>query len=418
LIPYGSLILLCGRLGDYYGHQRVFFVGTALFTVASLGCGLAGTLGVMVSARAIQGATATAMLVASLSSVLQEFEQPADRARAMAIYSSVQAGASTAGLLLGGLLTHLLSWRWMFLINLPIGIMVCLLYRILRLDTRQPLGSVRLDIPGAATLTASLLLIMSWALNSTPTHWYSAGTWITLCSGLSLFALFVAIEARVQSPLLPLTLLLNRNLRVALGFGALRLSAISIWAIIYALYLQHVLGYNALEIGVAFLPYSSVISICSLGLSARLVLRFGCRPLLCTGAVLLVIGLLFMSRVPVKATYLFDILPPMILLGLGNGMTYSPFLLSGLSTIGKGDYGIASAILNSSALLASTLALAVVAGQATARNDRLATAAMSLPSGQADSYSIALLIAALLAVGAVLVSLYVEERRQPVTAGE
>jgi EmrB/QacA subfamily drug resistance transporter len=407
-ISCGALLLLSGRLGDWYGHHRLFLLGTALFTLASLACGLAETPALLIGGRAAQGAASAVVLTVSISCIMEDFPEPSQRARAMAVYSCVQAAGGSMGLLIGGVVTYALNWRWLFLINLPIGAIIGLLHGLMREESRER-TRVSLDLAGAVTITASLLLTISAALSLADAGWLSVYTWGPLGAALSLLALFVVIEARTQSPLVPLTLLRERNLRVTLGAGALWAGGIYIWSVMAAFYMQRVLGYNALQLALAFLPAALIAVASSLALSARLIHRFGSKALLGTGIALQGLAMLLLARAPVRAVYSLDILPCMLLNGLGGGLAGSPYVLSGLSRVRKDDYGIASAILNSAISLGGSVALAVVAGIAAVRNGHHVAGAINLPLSQPGSYSVALCAAALLAAGAAFVSRYINE---------
>lgn len=408
-IPYGGLLLLTGRLGDYYGHHRLFLVGIILFTLASLACGVAGSSAMLIGARVVQGVAGAMVATVSIPSIMHDFEDPSERAGVMAIYSCIQTFSGSAGILIGGVVTHALSWRWLFLINLPIGVIVCVLARLIRWEKKQERARAPVDLAGAAAITACLVLAIASALNAPEVTWLPVYKWVPLSGALSFLVLFVVIEARIANPIVPLTLFRERNLLASTSAGAVLAGALAIWAFMSALYLQRVLGYDALNLGLSFLPATLTTGLFSLGLSARLVRRFGAKVQLTAGIVVIAAGLLFLARAPSRADYVVDVLPGMLLIGLGTGLATSAYFLCGLSRVGKDDYGIASAILSSSGVLGSAIALAVVAGHAAERVNHYFPATASVQSSPASGYSAALLTAALLAGGAALLSLCIDE---------
>src|SRR5712691_11750331 len=286
LLTFGGFLLLGGRMGDLFGYRRLFLIGISLFTVASLGCGLSTTEGMLVTARAIQGLGAAVVSAVALSLIMTLFTEPADRAKAMGVFGFVISGGGTIGVLLGGVLTDVLSWHWIFLVNLPIGVIVYVLS--LRLLPAAPgtAASGRLDIAGAVTVTGSLMLAVYAIVNGNQNGWTSARTLGLLGGSAALMALFLGIETRVRSPLMPLGLFRLRNVATANVTGVLWAAAMFAWFFLSALYLQKVLHYSPLKVGLAFLPTSLIMGAFSLGLSAKLVMRFRSRLPLTVGLLL------------------------------------------------------------------------------------------------------------------------------------
>ncbi|MGE5104725.1 MAG: MFS transporter, partial [Betaproteobacteria bacterium] len=309
MLPFGGFLLLAGRLGDLYGHRRLFLVGLALFTGASLACGISTSQGMLVGARAVQGLGGAVVDAVTLSLIVDLFREPAERAKAMGIYGFVCAAGGSMGVLLGGMLTSVLSWHWVFLVNLPIGVLVYLLSRRLIPDFRGEAIGERLDVAGAVTVTASLLLAVYAVVGGNEAGWTSTRT-VGLLGGASLlFAIFVAVEGRVRHPLVPLRLFRLRNLSTANVVGTLWAAAMFAWFFLSALYLQMVLGYGALEVGLAFLPANLIMAAFSVGLSAKLVARFGLRLPLSTGLLMAAAGLALFARAPVEGNFVLDVLP-------------------------------------------------------------------------------------------------------------
>ena len=283
LLTYGGFLLLGGRLGDLFGHRRLFILGISVFTLASLACGLATSQWFLVAARSVQGLGGAVASAVALSLMLGLFTEPAERAKAMGIFGFVASGGGSIGVLLGGILTDTLSWHWIFLVNFPIGVLVVLL--TLRLVPTAPPTAAdgRLDVAGAVTVTASLILAVYAIVNGNEKGWTSAQTLGVLGASLAIFAAFLVIESRVRVPLMPLRLFRLRNLSTASVVGILWSGAMFAWFFMTALYLQLVLGYSPLQIGLAFLPGNVIMGALSIGLSAKLVMRYGLRKPLATG---------------------------------------------------------------------------------------------------------------------------------------
>src|SRR5438309_1312790 len=328
LLTYGGCLLLGGRLGDLFGHRRLFLAGIALFTLASLVCGVSTTQGLLVGARAVQGLGGAVASAVSLSLMVNLFTEPAERAKAMGVFGFVAAGGGSIGVLLGGILTDVLNWHWIFLVNVPIGAAVCVLSLRLLPAARGPAFSGRLDVAGAVTVTVSLMLAVYAIVNGNQKGWTSALTLGLLGAALVLMALFLGIESRVRSPLMPLRLFRLRNVATANVVGVLWAAAMFAWFFLSALYLQLVLGYTPLQVGLAFLPANLIMGALSVGLSAKLVMRFGIRPPLVVGMLFMASGLLLFARLPVDGSFVMDVLPGTVLLGIGAGIAFNPVLLA------------------------------------------------------------------------------------------
>src|SRR3954465_2941098 len=302
LLTFGGFLLLGGRLGDLYGHRRMFLAGITLFTLASAACGLAGSQAFLVTARAVQGIGGAVTSAVSLSLLMTLFVSPADRAKAMGVFVYVASGGGSIGVLLGGVLTDVLNWHWIFLVNLPIGVAVILLSaRVLPAAPAFAQG-LRLDVAGAITVTCALMLAVYAVVNGNQKGWTAAQTLGTLAAAAAVFGVFLLIEWRVSSPLMPLGLFRKRNLSTASVVGMLWAAAMFAWFFLSALYLQLVLGYTPLQVGLAFLPGNLVMGALSLGLSAKIVMRFGIKRPLAVGLGLAGIGLLLFARAPVDGT--------------------------------------------------------------------------------------------------------------------
>ena len=404
LLTFGGFLLLAGRLGDLFGHRRLFLIGIALFTFASLGCGLVTSQAGLVGTRAVQGIGGAIVSAVALSLIVSLFTEPAERAKAMGVFGFVAAGGGTIGVLVGGILTEALNWRWIFLVNIPIGIAVVLLARLVLPGTRVAPTSRRLDVAGAVTVTGSLMLAVYAIVNGTGVGWTSPRTLIMLAAAGVLLGLFLSIEANASAPLMPLDLFRLRNVSTANVVGVLWAAAMFAWFFLSALYLQLVLGYSPLQVGLAFLPANLIMAVFSLGLSAKLVLHFGVRTPLVIGLLLAAAGLLLFARAPVDGVFAVDVLPSMILLGLGAGMAFNPVLLAAMSDVEPSEAGLASGVVNTSFMMGGALGLAILASLAASRTHSLAASGDSLVGALTGGYHAAFVAGAAFAAGAALLS--------------
>jgi EmrB/QacA subfamily drug resistance transporter len=398
LLTFGGFLLLGGRFGDLFGHRRLFLTGIAVFTGASLACGLSTSQGFLVGARAVQGLGGAVVSAVALSLIMTLFQEPAERTKAMGFFGFVMAGGGSIGVLLGGILTDALSWHWIFLVNIPVGIAVFVLCLPLIPGGRGQPATGRLDIAGAVTVTGALMIAVYAIVNGNSNGWTSAETLGLLAGSVVLLALFLAIESRVAAPLVPLRLFRLRNVAVSNGVGVLWAAAMFAWFFLAALYLQLVLGYDPLEVGLAFLPANLIMGAFSLGLSARLVMRFGVRVPIAVGMSLVALGLALFARAPVDGSFLVDVLPSMIVLGIGVGMAMNPVLLAAMSDVDVSESGLASGIVNTSFMMGGALGLAVLASLAARRTDSLAADGQSAIAALNGGYHLAFLVGAAFAV--------------------
>lgn len=413
MLTFGGFLLLGGRLGDLLGHRRMFLAGLVLFTVASLACGLARGQGLLIAARAAQGLGGAVVSAVSLSLIMNLFTEAGERARAMGVYGFVCAGGGSLGVLLGGLLTSTLSWHWIFLVNIPIGVAVYALCLRLLPAARGTAGGGKLDVAGALTVTASLMLAVYAVVNGNEAGWTSAQSLGLLGAAALLMALFLAIEARVAEPLMPLALFRLRNVATANVVGVLWAAAMFAWFFVSALYMQLVLGYDAMQVGLAFLPANLIMAAFSLGLSAKLVMRFGIRGPLATGLLMAALGLALFARAPVDGGFTADVLPGMLLLGLGAGIAFNPMLLAAMSDVEPSQSGLASGVVNTAFMMGGALGLAVLASLAAARTAALAGAGAAPVAALAGGYRVTFLAGAVIAaVAAALAAALVRSRNR------
>jgi len=418
LLTYGGFLLLGGRLGDLYGHRRLFLFGIALFTVASLACGLSTTQWMLLGARTVQGLGGAVASAVSLSLMMTLFTEPAERAKAMGIFGFVAAGGGSLGVVLGGVLTDLISWHWIFLVNVPIGALVIFLSMRLLPTERAEAMSGRLDVAGAVTVTTALIIAVYAIVNGNQNGWTSATTLGLLGASVAALVLFLGIESRVRSPLVPLGLFKHRNISVSNIVGVLWAAAMFAWFFLSALYLQLVLGYSPLKVGLSFLPANLIMGAFSIGISAKLVMRFGFRKPLATGLLLAAAGLLLFVRAPVDGNFLVDVLPSMILLGFGAGIAFNPVLLAAMSDVEPSESGLASGLVNTSFMMGGALGLAVLASIAASRSSSLRLGGAGEMSAITGGYHLAFLVGAAFAAAAAVIGGTLLREAEPMAAHE
>jgi EmrB/QacA subfamily drug resistance transporter len=414
LLTFGGFLLLGGRLGDLFGQRKLFLLGITLFSAASLACGIADSQQLLIASRAVQGIGGAVVSAVALSLIMNLFHQPAERAQAMGVYSFVCAAGGSIGVLAGGLLTTSLNWHWVFLVNLPIGAAVYAVCMLLLPPDRGHPGTVRLDVAGAISVTTSLMLAVYAIVNGNEAGWLSAQTLGLLGGAVLLLALFVGIEARVRDPLMPLAMFRLRNVATANVIGVLWAAAMFAWFFISALYMQLVLHYSALQVGLAYLPANLIMAAFSLGLSARLVMRFGLRPPLFIGLLLATAGLALFAQAPVDGDFTFDVLPAMILLGLGAGMGFNPVLLAAMSDVAPSESGLASGMVNTSFMMGGALGLAILASLAAGRTDGLLASGADSAAALTSGYHLAFGVGAVFAAASSLLGAVLLRTSQPV----
>ncbi len=403
LLTFGGFLLLGGRLGDLYGHRRLFLGGIALFTVASLACGIATTQEFLIAARAVQGLGGAVVSAVALSLIISMFTEPAERAKAMGVFGFVAAGGGSIGVLAGGVLTDALSWHWVFLINLPIGIAVFVLTVMLIPDGEGQRSGQRLDVAGAITVTTAVILATYAIVNGNEAGWGSVQTLGLLAISVVLLGAFLVIESRVEAPLVPLGLFRRRNVAVSNIVGIFWAAAMFAWFFLTALYLQQVLDYSPMQVGLAFLPANLIMGAFSVGIAAKLVMRFGVRLPLAAGLGLSAAGLLLLARAPVDGSFAIDVLPSMILLGFGAGMAFTPVLVASMSDVEQSEAGLASGVVNTSFMMGGALGLAILASLAAARTDTLEASGHSPLDALNGGYQASFLVGALFALAAAVI---------------
>jgi EmrB/QacA subfamily drug resistance transporter len=416
LITFGGLLLLAGRMGDLVGRRRIFLIGMTVFTFASLLCGIAQTQETLVAARFLQGAGGALTSSVILGIIVTMFREPEEQAKAIGVFSFVAAGGASLGLLLGGVITQALSWHWIFFVNIPIGIATFVLARRL-VPHEQGIGLREgADAAGGALITAALMLGVYALLEAPRYGWASTRTLGLLALTVALLVGFVAREATAQTPLVPLHIFRKRSIVGANAVQMLGVAGLFGMFFLAVLYLQRVLGYNALETGVAFLPVSGLIGALSLGASAKLSMRYGPVAVLIPGLVLMMLALLWFTQVPVDGNYLTDVLPTMVVLGIGAGLFFPSLTTLAMADVEPHESGLASGLINTSLQVGGSIGLAVLAGLATTRSHDLLGAGHSTPAALTGGYHLAFLVGAGLVLIGLAVAVWLRPARAPVAA--
>lgn len=412
LIAFGSLLLLAGRLGDLIGRKRMFLAGVGIFTAASLLAAAATSPAILIAARFLQGVGSAMSSAVSLGILVTLFTEPRERAKAIAVFSFTGAAGASIGQVLGGVLTDALNWHWIFLINLPIGL-VALAIAVPVLPADRGLGlRAGADVIGAILVTAGLMLGIYTVVKVEEHGWTSAHTLGLGALSLLLLAGFVARQATARTPLMPLRILRSRSVAGANVIQVLMVAALFSFQILVALYLQRVLEYGAAETGLAMLPAAAVIGAVSLGVSARLNARFGERKVLLAGIVLLIGVLGLLTRVPVHADYVTDLLPVM-LLAAGFGLALPALTTLGMSGAKEDDAGLASGLFNTTQQIGMSLGVAVLSTLAASRSDSLLAQGRSRAEALTGGYRLAFTVGAGLLVAAFVVAFTVLAQPRP-----
>ncbi len=407
LIAFGGLLLLAGRLGDLVGRRRVFLAGIAVFTLASLVCGLADSQALLVGARFVQGVGGAMTSAVILGMIVTMFPQPREQAKAIGVYAFVASAGGSVGLLAGGLITQAIDWHWIFFVNVPIGIATAVLARRM-LDPDAGIGLDRgADVPGGVLITAALMVGVFAIVGPAASHGW--GDWRTLAVGaasVGLLVAFVARESSAANPLMPLRILRSRPVVAANSIQILSVAGMFGMFFLGALYLRRVLGYDALQIGLSFLPVTVAMGTLSIRYSERIVTRFGARTALVTGMPLIMAGLAWFARAGVDGSYASDVLPSMLLLGIGAGIAFPALMNVAMTGATPEDAGLASGLVNTTAQVGGALGLAVLATLSESRSRTLKHAGESTLSALTGGYQEAFWIATALVGCALLVSIF------------
>jgi EmrB/QacA subfamily drug resistance transporter len=407
LVTFGSFMLVAGRLGDLVGRRRVFLWGVALFTLASAACGFADSQGLLIAARFVQGIGGAVAFSVTIALIVSEFPAAADRAKAMSAYMFVAVGGGSVGLLLGGLITESVDWHWIFFINLPIGVATIMLGRAF-IDEREAIGTKGgVDVVGALLVTVSLMLAV-YAIVGTAEHgWGSPRTLGWLSAALALLVAFVALEARLANPILPLGLFRVRGLAAGAAVRAFVFTGMFAVFFFGALEMEQIRGLSPLETGIAFLPMTLTVAALSLGPVAGMVGRFGPRPVLIAGISTLIVGLTLFATLPSDVPYAPLLLTAFVVMGLGGGSTFVPLLTIAMADVPPRDAGIASGIMNVSMQLGAALGLALLGALAEHRTAAQVADGVSHAAAQMSGYHLAFALGAATSVVGLVLTLLV-----------
>jgi EmrB/QacA subfamily drug resistance transporter len=412
LIAFGGLLLLAGRLGDLISRRGMFLAGLGVFTAASLLCGVAQSQEMLVAVRFIQGVGGAMTSAVVLGMIVTMFPEPREQARAIGVFSFVASAGGSVGLLAGGVLTQSISWHWIFFINVPIGVATAALaLRLLDKDRGIGFGDGA-DVPGAVLITSSLMLGVYTIVEPAADLGWGAGRTLGLgAAALALLVAFVVREAMARNPLIPLRIFSSRNVSGANAIQALTVAGMFGMFFLGVLYLQRVLGYDALQTGLAFLPTTVVMGTLSVRYSERMIMRFGARTTLLPGLVLIAAGLALFARAPVDGKYLIDVLPSTILLGTGIGTSFPALATLAMSGATRGDAGLASGLVNTTIQVGAAVGLAVLATLSATRTESLIAKGEPTATALTGGYQLAFLVGAGLVVVAIVVALTVLERQ-------
>ncbi len=391
LLTFGGFLLLGGRLGDLYGQKKLFLTGIAIFTLASLGCGIAFP-------------------------IMNLFTDDHERTKAMGYFGFVAAGGGSLGVLLGGLLTNSFNWHWNFLVNLPIGVAVFFLSWRFLPDSKVQMKHRNLDVFGAVSITLSLLLAVYAIINGNSAGWTSGETLGLLAAAVILLVLFIIIESRVKAPLIPLSMFRLKNVVTANAIGVLWAASMFAWFFLSALYLQVVLHYSPLQVGLSFLPANLIMAMFSFGLSAKVVQRFGIKKPLAVGLAIAGAGLFWFVRAPVAGNFAVDVLPAMIFLGLGAGAAFNPVFLAAMSDVKPEDAGLASGLVNTSFMMGGAFGLAILASLAASQTQHLLQTGTAQIEALNSGYHTAFLLGGIFAFLAAGLGMFFLIDRKPTEA--
>ena len=410
---FGGFLLLGGRMADLIGRRRMFMAGLVLFALASLAGGLATSPGTLIAARAVQGLGAALLSPAALSLVTVMFSEGAERNKALGVWGAIAGSGGAAGVLLGGVLTEHAGWEWVLFVNVPIGIAAAMLATRLLPESRNA-GARHFDVAGAVAVTTGLSLLVYTLVDANDAGWLSGQTLGLGAVALALLGAFVAIETRSAAPLVPFRIFRNRTITGTNVVGLLVAMALFSMFFFVSLYMQQVLGYDALKAGLAYLPLAGGI-IVSAGIASGLVTKFGFKPILVTGLMLTAIGLVWFSQVEVGGSYVGDILFPSLIAAVGLGFAFVPMTIAAVSGVEPHEAGLASGLINTSQQVGGALGLAILAAIANSRTDELMTAAQgdpaALPNALTEGFQIAFIVGAAFAVvGAILASTLISSR--------
>jgi EmrB/QacA subfamily drug resistance transporter len=410
LISFGGLLLLAGRLGDLISHRGMFLAGLAVFTAASLLCGLSQGQVLLVAARFVQGAGGAMTSAVILGMIVTMFPEPREQAKAIGVFAFVASAGGAVGLLVGGVLTQSINWHWIFFVNVPVGIITAVLAgRLIEADRGIGFRDGA-DVPGAVLVTASLMLGVYTIVNPAAEYGWTSGRTLALGAlSLALLVVFIVREATAKNPLIPLRIFRSRNVTGSNLIQVLSVAGMFGMFFLGALYLQRILGYDALQTGLAFLPVTILMGTLSVRYTDRLVMRFGARTMVLSGLVLFAAGLALFTQAPVEGSYVYHVFPVMVLLGTGAGLCFPALMTLAMSGATPDDAGLASGLINTTAQVGGALGLAVLATLSASRSSVLIGDGETNVAALTSGYHLAFGIGAALVVAAIAIALTVLE---------
>ena len=417
LIAFGGLLLLAGRLGDLISRRGVFLAGLAVFIAASFLCGIAQSQEMLVAARFVQGVGGAMASAVILGMIVTMFPEPREQAKAIGVYTFVASGGASAGLLAGGVLTEAINWHWIFFVNIPIGIGTALAARRLIAKDRGIGFGEGADVPGAVLITSALMMLVYTIVEPAASDGWGATNTLALFAGsIALLVAFVVREHTASNPLIPLRIFRSREVSGANGIQALLVAGMYGMFFLGALYLERVLGYDPLEIGLAFLPTTLIMGGLSLRYTERIIMRFGPNATLVPGLVLILAGFAVFTQTPVDGEYWTHVFPVMVLMGTGIGVSMPSLMTLAMSGATEEDAGLASGLVNTTVQVGAAVGLAVLATLSTTRTEDLLAAGESAQAALNGGYHLGYMIGGALVVGAIAIAATVLRARRP--AGE
>jgi EmrB/QacA subfamily drug resistance transporter len=402
-ITFGGLLLLGGRAADLLGRRRMFMIGMALFAVASLACGFANSIGVLVAARAVQGIGAAIVSPATLSIITTTFEEGSERNKALGIWGAMGGSGAAAGVLFGGILTKYAGWEWVFFVNVPVAVIVLALTRTVVRESRVT-GMRGFDIGGASTITASLALLVYGISKAPDVGWGSGRTIGFLIAAAVLLAAFVVIEKRHPAPMMPFAIFRTKTVTGANVAGFLLGAVVFANFFLLTLYVQQVLHYSALKTGLTFLATAGTV-IPVAGLSQALVTKFGPRPVMAIGLALITAGMVWYAQIPVHASFASDLLPGYLMVGIGMAFAFIPMSIAALAGVQPHEAGLASGLINTSQQIGGALGVAIAATVAFTHTTTLVRAGNDLASAQTSGFALGFWVIAGFGAAAVVATL-------------
>ena len=403
-ITFGGFLLLGGRAADILGRRRMFIVGVVLFSIASLVCGLAGSTGTLIAARAVQGFGAAIVSPSTLSIITTTFEEGAERNKALGIWGAMGGSGAAAGVLFGGILTRYLGWEWIFFVNVPVGALVLVVTpRVVR-ESRAPGDRQSFDVVGATSVTTGLALLV-YAISKAPVDGWSDGLTIgLLLASVALIAFFLVWESRVPRPLMPLSIFRIRTLAAANVVGVLLGASVFANFFLLTLYVQNVLHYTALKTGITFLATAGTVVVVA-GLAQWLTTKIGPRIVMGAGLALSTAGLVWYAQIPVHGSYAKDLLPGYLLVGFGLALSFIPVSIAALAGVGPRDAGLASGLLNTAQQVGGAIGVAVASSVAVSHATHLLKSGSSHAAALTGGYALAFWVVAGVSAAGVVVAL-------------